>query len=70
MTSWPSIQAKRLPSALLRAGWAVKRVSGFHRTLSKPGMDDFVFAFHDKDEIGPAMVARTAKHTGITPGDL
>jgi hypothetical protein len=28
--------------------------------LDKP---DFVWAFHDKDEIGPKMLARIAKHT-------
>jgi hypothetical protein len=29
-----------------------------------------VFAFHDGDEIGPAMLARIAKHTGFLPEDL
>jgi hypothetical protein len=29
-----------------------------------------VFAFHDGDEIGPRMLARIAKRTGLTPGDL
>jgi predicted RNA binding protein YcfA (HicA-like mRNA interferase family) len=29
-----------------------------------------VFAFHDKDEIGPKMLARIAKHTGLEPKDL
>jgi hypothetical protein len=31
---------------------------------------DAVFAFHDNDEIGPRMLARLAKHTGLTPEDL
>jgi hypothetical protein len=31
---------------------------------------DFTFAFHDGDEIGPRMLARIAKHTGLTPADL
>lgn len=26
-----------------------------------------VFAFHDNEEIGPRMLARVAKHTGLTP---
>jgi predicted RNA binding protein YcfA (HicA-like mRNA interferase family) len=30
----------------------------------------FVFGFHDSEEIGPRMLARIAKHTGITPEDL
>lgn len=29
-----------------------------------------VFAFHDDDEIGPRMLSRIAKHTGLTRGDL
>jgi predicted RNA binding protein YcfA (HicA-like mRNA interferase family) len=48
----------------------VKRQSGSHRTLSRTGWADFVFAFHDDDEIGPRMLARIAKRTGLQPGDL
>jgi predicted RNA binding protein YcfA (HicA-like mRNA interferase family) len=29
-----------------------------------------VFAFHDKEEIGPKMLARIAKHSGVDPKDL
>jgi predicted RNA binding protein YcfA (HicA-like mRNA interferase family) len=70
VSNWPSTGAKRVFSALLRIGWAVKRQSGSHRTLSRDGWPDFVFAFHDADEIGPRMLARIAKHTGLTPKDL
>jgi hypothetical protein len=28
------------------------------------------FAFHDDVEIGPRMLARIAKYTGLQPGDL
>lgn len=31
---------------------------------------DFVFAFHDDEEIGPRMLARIAKRTGLRPEDL
>ena len=70
MSQWPSVKAKRLLAALLRLGWQVKRQSGSHKTLSHNGWPDFVFAFHDGDEIGPKMLARIAKHTGLTPSDL
>lgn len=70
MTQWPSIKAKRLLAALLSIGWTLKRQSGSHRTLSREGWPDIVFAFHDGEEIGPRMLARIAKHTGITPDDL
>ena len=35
-----------------------------------PGWVDFVFAFHDDEEIGPRMLARIAKRTGRRPEDL
>ncbi|MDA8099053.1 MAG: type II toxin-antitoxin system HicA family toxin [Nitrospiraceae bacterium] len=41
-----------------------------HRILSRPGWPDFVFAFHDGTEIGPRMLARIAKQTGLLPSDL
>lgn len=70
MNQWPSVKAKRLLAALLRLGWLVKRQSGSHKTLARDGWPDFVFAFHDGDEIGPKMLARIAKHTGLSPDDL
>jgi predicted RNA binding protein YcfA (HicA-like mRNA interferase family) len=51
-------------------GWRLKRQSGSHRTLSRDGWADTVFAFHDDDEIGPKMLSRIARKTGLTPEDL
>jgi predicted RNA binding protein YcfA (HicA-like mRNA interferase family) len=70
MSQWPSVKAKRLLAALLRHGWQIKRQSGSHKTLSRDGWPDYVFAFHDGDEIGPKMLTRIAKHTGLSPVDL
>ena len=70
MSAWPSTRSRRVLAALLRIGWVVKRQSGSHRTLSRPGWDDFVFAFHDDDEIGPRMLARISKRTGLRPENL
>ena len=70
MSQWPSTKAKRVLSALLRIGWAIKRQSGSHRILSRSGWQDVVFAFHDNDEVGPRMLARIAKTTGLKPEDL
>jgi predicted RNA binding protein YcfA (HicA-like mRNA interferase family) len=70
MTQWPSRKARLVLAALLRIGWMVKRQSGSHRTLERPGWPNYVFAFHDGEEIGPRMLARVAKHTGLTPEDL
>jgi predicted RNA binding protein YcfA (HicA-like mRNA interferase family) len=70
MNGWPSTSARRVLAALLRIGWTIKRQTGSHRTMQRPGYPDFVFAFHDRDEIGPRMLARLAKHTGLRPEDL
>ena len=70
MTSWPSTKARRVLAALFRIGWTLKRQSGSHKTLSRPGWPDFVFAFHDGETIGPKMLARVAKRTGLSPEDL
>ena len=70
MSQWPSTKARRVLVALLRIGWIVKRESGSHRVLSRPGWSDVVFAFHDQEEIGPRMLARIARLTGLAPEDL
>lgn len=70
MSHWPSVKARVLLQALLRIGWSVKRQSGSHQTLSRDGWTDYVFAFHASDEVGPHMLARVAKHTGLRPEDL
>ncbi len=70
MTAWPSTKAQRVLAALYRIGWVLKRLTGSHKTLSRSGWPDYVFAFHEGDEIGPKMLARIAKKTGLTPEDL
>ncbi len=70
MSQWPSTKAKRVLAALFGIGWNIKRQSGSHRTLSRTDWPDYVFAFHDGEEIGPRMLARIAKHTGLDPSDL
>ncbi|MGH8770200.1 MAG: type II toxin-antitoxin system HicA family toxin [Burkholderiales bacterium] len=58
-------------SCRVASAWvANQRQSGSHKTLSRPGWPDFVFAFHNSEEIGPKMLARISKHTGLTPQDL
>jgi predicted RNA binding protein YcfA (HicA-like mRNA interferase family) len=71
MSHWPATKARRVLAALFRIGWSIKRQSGgSHRVLERVSWPDYVFAFHEDDEIGPRMLARIAKHTGLTPGDL
>ena len=70
MSNWPSAKARRVLAALGKIGWQVKRQSGSHRTLARADWPDYAFAFHDDEEIGPKMLARIAKRTGLTPDDL
>ncbi|HVS31908.1 MAG TPA: type II toxin-antitoxin system HicA family toxin [Thermoanaerobaculia bacterium] len=69
--NWSATKANRVLAALLRIGWSIKRQSGTsHRVLQRQGWPNFVFSFHDHEEIGPRMLARISKHTGLTPDDL
>ena len=71
MSRWRATKARLVLAALLRIGWVVKRITGgSHRVLSRPDWPDYVFAFHDNEEIGPRMLARIAKRTGLKPDDL
>jgi predicted RNA binding protein YcfA (HicA-like mRNA interferase family) len=57
MSNWPSAKAKKV-------------LAGSHKTLEHADHPDYVFAFHDGEEIGPRMLSRIAKNTGLQPGDL
>lgn len=70
MSQWPATKAKRVLAALQRIGWSIKRQSGSHRVLSRPGWPDMVFAFHESEEIGSRMLPRIAKVSGLKPEDL
>ena len=70
MSAFPSTKAKQVLAALVRIGWTVKRQTGSHKVMQREGYDDFVFAFHQSEEIGSRMLQRIAKKTGLTPDDL
>lgn len=70
MSAWPSSRASRVLAALERIGWKVRRQSGSHRVIARMVWPNYVFAFHDHEELGPKMLARIAKHTGLKPEDL
>ena len=70
MSQWPAAKARRVLAALHNIGWTLKRQSGSHRTLARPDWPDYVFAFHDNEEIGPKMLARIGRKTGLRPEDL
>ncbi|HEY5329117.1 MAG TPA: type II toxin-antitoxin system HicA family toxin [Acidobacteriaceae bacterium] len=72
MSHWPSSKARRVYKAPIRIGWEEDHFikGSSHQQLRRTGYADFTWAFHDGDEIGPKMLARIAKKTGLTPQDL
>lgn len=70
MSEWRTVKARRLLAALKHIGWSIKRQTGSHKVLSRSGWPDIVFAFHDNEEVGPRMLSRVAKVTGLKPEDL
>ena len=69
MSVWGARKERVVLAALIRIGWRIKHQSGSHKVLSRDGWADYIFAFHDGEEIGPRMLARIARHTGLRPED-
>jgi hypothetical protein len=38
--------------------------------MKRDGWRDYPFSFHDSDELGPAILAKIAKKTGLEPDSL
>lgn len=55
---------------MLRIGWKVTEQEGSHRRLERDGWEPYTFAFHARQEVGPVMLAKIAKRTGLRPDDL
>jgi predicted RNA binding protein YcfA (HicA-like mRNA interferase family) len=70
LRAWQATKAGRVLRALRPIGWTLKRQAGSHRILAREGWGDYLFAFHEGEEIGPRRLARIAKHTGLRPEDL
>jgi predicted RNA binding protein YcfA (HicA-like mRNA interferase family) len=63
------LESPARPFRAFEPGWQIKRQTGSHRTLSRPGWPDGVFAFHVGEEAGPRILARLARHIGLTADD-
>ena len=72
MSFWPASKARKVLRALLRIGWSESHLikGSSHLQLKRTGYPDFTWSFHAADEIGPKMMARIAKATGLRPEDL
>jgi predicted RNA binding protein YcfA (HicA-like mRNA interferase family) len=73
MSTWPSTKAKRVYRALLKIGWKPKRTDkkgSSHVQLIHPERGEYTWAWHDAVELGPVVLKKIAKQTGLTPDDL
>jgi predicted RNA binding protein YcfA (HicA-like mRNA interferase family) len=71
MSQWPSTKGRKVLRALFKIGWQIKKQKGSsHIQLVHPPFGEFTWAFRDSEEIGPVMLARIAKHTGLKPKDI
>ncbi len=70
MSEWSSTKAKVVLRALQRAGWRIVSQKGSHIKLQHPQRGTYMFGFHEREEIGPKMLAKIAKYTGLTPEEL
>ncbi|MEJ2006901.1 MAG: type II toxin-antitoxin system HicA family toxin [Acidobacteriota bacterium] len=71
MSDWPSTKARKVYRALIKIGWKPKPGKGSsHVQMTHPNRPEFTWAFHDSEELGPVMLKKVAKHTGLKPEDL
>jgi predicted RNA binding protein YcfA (HicA-like mRNA interferase family) len=66
----PELPARRVLTALLRAGFSEVRRSGSHRFLSHPDGRVLVFALHHAERVGPKLLAKMLKDAKIRPEDF
>jgi predicted RNA binding protein YcfA (HicA-like mRNA interferase family) len=72
VSDWPSTKAKQVFKVFLKIGWEVVSQRGSHIKLKHKSASYpmYVWAYRDSDELGPKILSRIAKHTGLTPKDL
>jgi len=67
---WPATRARVVLRALKKIGWIEAGQVGSHLKLTRAGYPNYIWAFRDSEELGPKMLSRIAKHTGLNPEDL
>jgi predicted RNA binding protein YcfA (HicA-like mRNA interferase family) len=71
VSDFAASKAKCVYKALLRIGWRPKsEKKGSHVQLQRNGFPDYTWAFHDSDELGPVILKKIAKYTGLKPEDI
>jgi predicted RNA binding protein YcfA (HicA-like mRNA interferase family) len=68
---WPSTKARIVYKALQRIGWQFSHQVGSHKKLKHADFPEpYTWSFEDGEELGPRILARIAKKTGLKPSDL
>lgn len=68
---WKSTKARKVLTALQRLGYVpAKSRRGSHLKLKHPERGTYLWSFMGGDELGPPMLKRIARETGLTPDDL
>lgn len=73
MSTWGACKARKVYRALLRIGWTEDpndTKGSSHTQLRHKDYGEYTWSFQDSDELGPKMLARIAKKTGLKPSDL
>lgn len=68
---YPTLKARRVLQLLRRVGYTQQRRRGSHRTLTAPGRDPIVFAFHDNQDVPPHVLRLMLKReAGLTDSEI
>jgi predicted RNA binding protein YcfA (HicA-like mRNA interferase family) len=65
-----SAKGRELFKAHLKDGWTHIRTNGSHRIIHKPGKGNYTFSLGDHENVGPSMVNRVCKATGLNPAKI
>ena len=66
----PELPARRVLTALFRAGFSEVRRSGSHRFLAHRDGRAIVFALHQAERVGPKLLAKILKDAKIRREDF
>lgn len=67
---WRASKARHVLKTLQSLGWNIKRQHGSHIMLEREDGSMYMFGFHMSEEIGPPMLTRIARKTGLRPEAL